>query len=290
MKIALCSDCFADEGLRLEAEQVGAEQDGPCPECGSRTGRKLEHEAVGALAHSFFVWGTLVRCKYGAAPVVQFNAHQQTDISVPSWLAADLRRIEKALGCGFFYYGPRLWMVGGVEPLEALQDPVRRDPVIRRIVREYPEVRLSKNDTFYRLRRAPSKPADPGEYDSSPEPGSGRLDSPGFPVLYGSQDLHVCLHECRIAAEDELYVATLQPARQLTLLDLTELLSEERVTEFESLDMAVHMIFLAAAHAYEVSRRISLAAHGAGYDGLVYPSYFSLLRIPRIVITPSTPS
>jgi hypothetical protein len=41
---------------------------------------------------------------------------------------------------------------GGVEPLEALQDPERREPVVRRIIGEYP---------------------DPAEYDSPPV-GRGR--------------------------------------------------------------------------------------------------------------------
>jgi hypothetical protein len=56
------------------------------------------------------------------------------------------------------------------------------------------------------------------------------------------------------------------------------LLREEKVTEFESLDMAVHMLFLAGKHSYEITREIARAAHAAGYDGVVYPSYFSLLR------------
>src|ERR1019366_8523649 len=118
------------------------------------------------------------------------------------------------------------------------------------------------------------------EYDAPPTAvaGRGRLDSEGFPVLYGSQDLQVCVHECRVTAKDEIYMATLAPTRALRLLDLTELLPEENVTEFESLDLAVHMLFLAGKHSYEIGRRIALAAHTAGYDGLVYPSYFSLLR------------
>jgi RES domain len=96
--------------------------------------------------------------------------------------------------------------------------------------------------------------------------------------MYGSQDLQVCIHECRVTAEDDLYVATLAPTRELRLLDLTELLLEDKVTEFENLDMAVHMLFLAGEHSYEIAREIAREAHGAGYDGLVYPSYFSLLR------------
>jgi len=97
-------------------------------------------------------------------------------------------------------------------------------------------------------------------------------------VLYGSQDLQVCVHECRVTADDESFIASLIPTRDLRLLDLTHLLEEKDVTEFESLDLAVHMLFLAGKHAYEITRAVAAAARDAGFDGLIYPSYFSLLR------------
>lgn len=259
---------------------MGIEENSPCPSCGSRDGRKLNGDLIGALAHRFFVWGTVHRCKYGAAPRVQFNEHQSTSISTSPWFEADLRKIEKAIGVGFFYYGPRVWMIGEVEPLKALQDPETRPLVMKRIITEYPSVVLPEGQVFYRIRKDPEKQDSFSEYDSPPVAlaGSGRLDSAGFPVMYGSQDLQICVHECRVTAEDELYLATLAPTRNLRLLDLTELLSVEKVTEFESLDMAIHMLFLAGSHAYEITREIARAAHAAGYDGLAYPSYFSLLR------------
>jgi hypothetical protein len=207
-----------------------------------------------------------VRCDYGAAPVVQFNEHQKTSIGAPPWLELDLRWIETATGFGFFHYGPRLWMVGGVEPLEALQDPERREPVVRRIIGEYPAATLASGEVFYRVRKGPARSDDPAEYDSPPVSGTGRLDTPDNPVMYGFQDLQVCIHECRVTAEDDLYVASLAPTRDLKLLDLTHLPHEEHVTEFESLDMAVHMLFLAGPHSYTIARIIAQAARAAGYD------------------------
>ena len=171
-------------------------------------------------------------------------------------------------------------MVGEVEPLKALQEPSTRTEIIARILNEYPATEIISDQLLYRLRRNPRRPEEFNEYDSPPIDltGSGRLNSRGFPVLYCSQDLQVCIHECRVTAEDELFVATLAPTRKLNVLDLAELLWEENATEFDSLDMAVHMLFLAGSHSYDISRAISLAAHDAGFDGLIYPSYFSMLR------------
>jgi hypothetical protein len=38
------------------------------------------------------------------------------------------------------------------------------------------------------------------------------------------------------------------------------------------------MLFLAGEHSYELSRAIAASACKAGFDGLIYPSYFSLIR------------
>ncbi|WP_434131705.1 RES family NAD+ phosphorylase [Methylocaldum sp. GT1BB] len=171
-------------------------------------------------------------------------------------------------------------MVGEVEPLKALQEGHSRAAIIQRIINEYPLVELDESRLFYRIRKAPKVPTEEAEYDTPPTEflGTGRLDSTDLPVMYGSQDLEVCVHECRVTAEDEIYVASLAPTRTLKLLDLSYVLPEEHVTEFDSLDMAVHMLFLAGKHSYPISREIAKAAHVAGYDGLIYSSYFSLLR------------
>jgi RES domain len=251
-----------------------------CPNCGSQVGVKLSRRFVAILAQRFFVWGTIKRADYGASPSVQLNGHQTTSIEVAPWLEADLRLIEQTLQVGFFYYAPRLWMIGEVEPLKALRNVTSRGKLISRILNEYPTRVLDSDEYFYRMRKAPTNPGAYDQYDAPPDGklGQGRFEVSGLPILYGSQDLEVCLHECRVAADDELYVATLVPVRKLKLLNLAHILEEQNVTEFESLDMAIHMLFLAGPHSYEISREIACAAQKHGFDGIVYPSYFTLLR------------
>lgn len=280
-QIVLCSHCFADEGLRLDAIKLGLANSDECPQCKSTEGNKLSASHIDVLAGRFFVRGTTVRLEYGAAPVIQFNEHHygKSTISPSPWLENDIKLIEDSAKIGFFHYGPRLWMVGEVEPLKALQDPVTRHQIIKRVLAEYPERLIPSDTKFYRLRVSPKQPDDPSEFDSPPIhlAGQGRLDSVGSPVMYGSQDLDICIHECRASADDDIYVATLRTQKELRLLDLTHV-PEENVTEFESLDMAIHMLFLAKSHSYEISRAISLAAKAEGFDGVIYPSYFSLIR------------
>lgn len=277
----LCSDCFVDEGLRIDAWKLGTDHQSECPNCRSRKGRKLTKDVVLSIAHRFFVSGTTIRFDYGAAPAVQFNEEHygQSDIAPSAWLQDDMKLLEDAGKIGFFHYGPRFWMFGEIEPLKALLEPGTRHQIIERVLKEYPERNLAKNELFYRFRVNPAQPAAPSEYDSPPShiAGNGRLDSVGFAVMYGSQDIDICIHECRATAEDDLYVGTLRPVHDLRLLDLTAVLKED-ATEFESLDLAIHMLFLAKSHSYPISRDVAIAARDAGFDGVIYPSYFSLLR------------
>jgi hypothetical protein len=228
----------------------------------------------------FFVRGSLVATEYGGAPAIQFNEMQSGSLNPELPLAGDVELIQNAAGIGLFHYGPRLWMLGNIVPLENLLEASSRDAEIERILQLYPTVQLSADEAFYRVRKQPGLPAEPLEYDSPPDSclGSGRFDGPGAPVLYGSQDLEVCVHESRFAAGDELYAATSRLLRPLNLLDLSAILREDGVTEFESLDLAVLMLFLASAKAYDTTRALALAVKNAGYDGLIYPSYFSVLR------------
>ena len=232
------------------------------------------------LAQHFFVWGSVRRFDYGAAPAIQFNDRRETNIALPGELDEDARVFEEVLRVGFFAYEPRYWMFGEVEPLKRLRDETSRSREIERILREYGTTTLGEDDCFYRVRKNPRVPSNVSEYDSPPTPlPDGRLDAHPSSVMYASRDLDTCLHECRVSVEDDLFVATLRPRRTLKLLDVSRLLHEPReVSEFESLDLAVNMLFLAGEHSYAVTRAIARAVRRAGFDGMAYPSYFSMLR------------
>jgi len=282
----LCSNCFKDEGLRINAEIIGITNKKKCPKCNSTTGKKLTKELVRDLCYIFFVRGTIERPAYGGFPLIEFNEqhYNQSEINVSPWLTKDVELIEQIGEIGLFYYGPRFWMFGEIEPLKSLQNDSERNEIIESILRTYPVRELTSEQYFYRIRINPGIPHENSEYDSAPETflGKGRFDKKSFPILYGSQDLEVCIHECRVTAEDNVYVSKLRPLDNLKLLDLTEHIEEEGVTEFESIDIAIHFLFLAGKHSYEICREIAYKAFEKGFDGIIYPSYFSYLRTGKI--------
>ena len=254
---------------------------GPDPSCATVDSPLLSREQLLELVGLFFVRGSVQRLEFGAAPLIQYNYQNTGDLEFDGQLSRDVKLLQDVLGIGLFHYGPRLWMLGHITPLEELRQIDTRQNVIRRILAVYPLLLLEPGADMFRVRKGPSKPTAIEEYDAPPFAigSKGRLDSPDHPVLYCSADLEICVHECRFTAEDELYVATISPTRALKLLDLTVILpAQEHETEFDSLDLAVHMLFLAGPQDYEITRDISLAARNAGYDGIAYSSYFSLLR------------
>jgi hypothetical protein len=278
--MTLCANCFDDHGLHLTAANGSKKSQIACVACGKVGYEPICRDDLLSLSHSFFVRGSFYRTEFGGAPAIEFN-----DLNAGSWvpgnsaLQNDVKKLQRELGIGFFEYGPRLWMVGNIEPLQRLQKPSSRGAVIDDIIRRYPHRTYQAGRLFYRLRSNPKHPNEPGEYDAPPleYAGRGRLDRENTPALYGSEDIELCVHECRVTVEDEIYLASVTPISDLKVLDLTEVIEEPR-TEFESLDLSVHMLFLAGAHAYPITREIAAAAMMAGFDGLIYPSFFSLLR------------
>jgi hypothetical protein len=278
--MTLCANCFDDHGLHLMAANSSKKSENACVGCGKVGYEAIGHDDLLSLCHSFFVRGSFYRTEFGGAPAIEFN-----DLNTGSWvprspaLQNDIEKLQRELEIGFFEYGPRLWMLGHIEPLERLQNSSTRGVVVDDIIRRYPHRTYEAGRLFYRLRSNPRPPSEPGEYDAPPLEiaGRGRLDRSNAPVLYGSEDIELCVHECRVTVEDEVYLASVTPRSDLKVLDLTEVIDEPR-TEFESLDLTVHMLFLAGAHAYPITRAIAAAAMAAGFDGLIYPSFFSLLR------------
>lgn len=279
-EILLCSDCFKDEGLKINAYHIGITDEKNCPNCNSVKGKKLNRTLIDKLSYQFFVIGTIHKTDFGGAPRVQCNEQHKdkTDIEVSDWLKVDLQILTKYGTMGLFHYGPRLWMIGEIEPLKSLLDNEERKEIIKNILEKYPSKTINSDNYFYRVRVNPRIPASINEYCSAPEEllGNGRLDFKRFPILYGSEIIDLCLHECRVRSEDDIYMAKLTPKTDLKLLDLTMLI-EEDVTEFESLDLALHFLFLAGKHSYRACREICKAAKKAGYDGLLFPSYFSFI-------------
>lgn len=285
MTFLLCSMCFSDFGLIQTAKKHGVDKSEKCVNSQSLKGLKLSRKAVEELAMEFFVKGSWSRTTFGGSSAIQLNEYhfQKRDFLFPDWLECDAQLIEKALQQGFFLYGPPMWKVGYVDPVEALQGSgEERNKVLDQIFEYYPNFILNQDKTIFRLRSNPDDPREPLQFDSAPfGKSTARFNKDGFPTLYGSEDLEICIHECRVTIEDKCYVATLRAKEQFKCLDLT---AEGPIgnTPFESLDLAIKFLMSAEKASYEILTLIANSARRRQYDGILFRSFFSQLKSTEI--------
>lgn len=140
---------------------------------------------------------------------------------------------------------------------------------------------LSVDSEFFRVRAIEREPIDDMSFDAPIKQNykKGRFNIRNEEVLYASFDIETCIHECRASMEDVLYVATLEPCRILTLLDLSDIQDDNKeITPFEDLQLAVSQIFGAGVQSYCITRRISEISKEQKLDGIIYPSYYNSVR------------
>ena len=63
-EILLCSECFRDEGLKINSYHIGMANENSCPNCNSTSGKKLDKTLIDKLMYQFFVVGTFYRTDF----------------------------------------------------------------------------------------------------------------------------------------------------------------------------------------------------------------------------------
>jgi len=285
MSEILCSHCFYSKGLSLEAQRIGVINKSICPNCKNVGGAKLDYEQVLELFNSYFIEGTFHRTEFGGAHVLQSLDGIQRDSSFDEYVhfspfidMRDIRLICERINKRLVYNAPAMWRLGRNDWLEKLSMKGRKDKVVKTLIRCFSDYTLQKGEYFYRLRSNPTQPIlDVNTFDAPKKQKKlgGRLNIETDSILYGAFDIETCIHEARANYECEMYLASLIPTQNLNLLDLTNNCSDDSVTPFESVALCVRQLFYSGKESYKITRLISKHARQAGYDGIIYPSYFS---------------
>jgi hypothetical protein len=282
----LCSDCFRDHGLKLEAMSIGRPQNQKCPNCGSVAGHALDNERLHNLQKQFFSRATApnqYRQDVAVLGVVE-DAPEEHDIGMllrPETIA-DWELIRTKIGGRFWYRSPRLFYLGITSHFGIYQS-LTKDTVHDEIVPKLRFCELSTSTTIYRIRTNLSdhEKLEDRQFDAPPairRRGFGRFDNKKLPLLYGSPNLQVCVHECRVTLVDEIFVASLKPRKSLILVDLTGNYDQpDDVSPFDDLEWFFRGLMNASQpHVYRYCRRIAQTIREmTDADGFVYNSYYT---------------
>jgi hypothetical protein len=281
-----CSDCFKDNGLRLEAKRIGKERTGTCPNCKSSDGYALDSECLHELQTQFFSRATApnqYRQDVAVLGVVEDDPDEEDiGLVLRRETQADWALIRGAIGGRLWYRSPRLFYLGITNHFgmfQSLSKEVVRDQVVSKL--RFTEIDTST--TIYRIRTNldDNDKFDEGQYDTPPKPkrrGFLRFDNKNLPVFYGSPNLQVCIHECRVTLVDNIFVASLVPKKKLTLIDLTGNYDQpDDIDPFNDLEWFFRGLMNASQpHVYRYCRRIAQTIKDiTNADGFVYNSYYT---------------
>jgi hypothetical protein len=284
-KPLMCSDCFDDEGLRLEAERIGKMNNGQCPKCNSPAGFSLDRSALEELQAQFFSRSTAMQ-QYQVPVAVLGTSDDDSipddDIQMRPETQHDWLLIKDAIGGRLFRRSPRLFYFGVTNHFgenNSLDKKLVRDEVIPKLRRTV----LASSTPVYRIRLNldEERKFDELQYDAPPDTrrrSFSRFDNPKLPLLYSSPNLQVCIHECRVTLADDIFVATIFPTQDLSLIDLTGNFDQpENVDPFEDLEWFFRGLMNSSRpDVYRYCRRIAQTIKDeTGADGFVYDSYFT---------------
>jgi hypothetical protein len=275
-----CPQCFANWGFRQVIAKRADLPDAACPRC-AQVGPLIDTEKLAEAIQVFFVRGSFVA--ETMAPVYQVNSSNPDPARFDSTLDADARLACALTGEVIFDYGPPLWRVGEVDLKCAFDEGGDgREAAACGFVAGAPRVELPVGTRLFRIRKNPKLDetiATPAAFDPPPshiERSAGRWDDGGTSVLYASDDIELCCHECRVLITDEIVVATLSAARPLVLLDLTAEFALVRVTPFEDPNIFARFLSLSRHERWlDHARTVARAARAAGLDGIRYTSYYA---------------
>lgn len=275
-----CPNCFTNFGMRETAARLARRQGGQCPACGRQGDLKLSRTRLEEVVVRFFVSGSYISETF--APVYQVNSLNPSPATFDPTLATDAALACRLTGQVVFHYGPPLWRLGMTEHYYEFEaGGEQRSRAAAALVAASAPLTLPSGSPLFRIRlnvKADEQISTATAFD--PPPASvvrdpGRWDELNHPVLYVSDDIELCLHECRATIADEIVVATLHPTRDLRLLDLATPISATPGTPFDDPNIFVGVMCRSRGPWLEHCRAISRAAKAAGYDGIRYESYYS---------------
>lgn len=275
-----CPKCFANWGFRQVVAEHSDLPAATCPRC-AQVGPLIDENKLAKAIQAFFVGGSYVA--ETMAPVYQVNRSNPSPSRFDATLDADAQLACALTSAVIFDYGPPLWRIGEVELKRAFDEGGdERDAAACGFVAGAPLVKLPVGTRLFRIRKNPKLDeviATPAAFDPPPlhiERPAGRWDDGRTAVLYASDDIELCLHECRVQIADEIVVATLSTARPLVLLDLTAEFSVGRASPFDDPNIFARFLSLSRNEQWlNHARIVSRAAQSASLDGIRYTSYYA---------------
>src|SRR6267142_3417841 len=293
----LCSKCFKNAGISVEAEKIGCASAPECPRCGAPAGAKLTEENLLRLQDNFFIGGSRVSAYY-PSPIGLGGAElSETQFEPNTW--TDYLLIKEHTGRELFWYGPPLWRLGHSllrEKVEARLKPddydwplsVGQETTLEELWDEAISILkpmvLERGKRLFRARMLAKKPLKTFEYDSPPADlvRPGRFNDSIHRVFYAAFDIDTCLLELKLGPSEivrhEVTVAQFvlkQPLRVLNLCDIDNIGLEH--ADFVDRMALLDGLLFPHERDYFMTQSLSRHIEKRGFEGILHPSAFKYI-------------
>jgi hypothetical protein len=286
----VCSECFKNEGLRLEARKLGKFRTGTCGHCGSQEGVSLNGDQCAELIYSFFVKGAVGLASWGLSPYKSGFVGNPHNLHFDPTLEPDFQLLLSVPELGLGYHSPRTWKVGDTRHFDLFSEIISRksngqpltdqdNAVLDETLHRCRRFTLPNGTRFYRIRTDPETPSNHGQYDSPPpEKGKPTRFSPGhIPILYGAFDIDTCIHEGRCTVYHEICLATIETLIDLEAIDLGDASYDSSAdTPWTSPSIFLSQILRRPAH--QECQILAERIFAKGILAIQFPSFFSCIR------------
>ncbi len=274
-----CVECFTNTGFRSVVATLGCEPK-VCPRC-QNLAIAIDVVALAKAVQQFFVQGSFVVGTM--APIFQVNTSNPNPACFDPTLQLDASLASMLTGQTVFYNAPHLWRIGETNlKYEFDKGGTARLSALENLVSRVPRLVIPSGTSLFRIRCNPvldmtivtAEAFDPPP--ASVERVPGRWDDGLSPILYASDDIELCLHECRVALGDEIVVATLRCERDIKLLDLTADIACTDPSPFDDPNIFVSFLSISRDENWlNYARSVAAAAQLCGLAGIRYKSYFA---------------
>lgn len=251
-----------------------------CPRCRSVGLPKIDKEGLREIMSRFFVIGS-VQTETNAF-VYQVSDEALSGAKFDYTLKKDAELACQICESTIFHYGPPLWRLGITDHYHKFEaGGCERHEAADDIVKAASSHIIPVGTQFFRIRLNPKideKISTAEAFDPPPAyitKAPGRWDDADHPVLYVSDDIELCLHECRAVISDEIVVASILSRKDLKILDLTENIEINPETPFDDVNLFIDVMCKSRGKWLEYCREISRSALKSGYDGIRYTSYYA---------------
>ena len=270
----ICLGCVQNYGLKQflasSAEKI------ICAECMAQGVLGVAENNISRLLREYFNYHSHKVGYYMAGNkylTVDYIEQFSNELNVSADLEHDLKAMYRLFHISVIHGSPRLFIYGIFNKMD-IHNETFGDEICDAIFEKAGKISITQGFNLFRIRKNLAS-LSLEQFDSAPlnPTMSGRFDLGDMQVFYCSDDVKTCVYEARLLAGDDATLATYQVAKELKLLDLTNIHETQG-----DLHQSIELILFALTNSRYSHKNLQILSKNAlnrGFDGIKYRSFYS---------------